>query len=918
MKKVIYLFVMALFAYSCYDDGDLQKDIENLNSQYSSLESRIAALEEQVNQMNTNISSIQTIVNALQSNVYVSKVETLADGYQIYFTDNTTATIRNGKDGQKGEDGKDGQAGKDAPVIGVAQEDGVYYWTLTVDGKTDWLLDNGEKLRVTGKDGHTPVVTIGADGYWYIDGINTEVKATGEDGKDGQDGADGEDGKTPQITINSAGYWVINGVETTVRAEGQDGVDGNDGQDGEDGIDGNDGVTPLLKIDADGYWTVSYDDGVTYDYLKDSYGLPICAVGKDGKDGHTPEIAIEQYTDGLYYWTKDGVWIVDKDGNKMQAVGVDGKDGADAIAPQLKIEDGRWMLSTDEGRSWTDIGQATGNDGKDGEDGDSFFQSVVQDDVCVTITLIDGTIIQVPKYQKVTITFNKTEDIVIMPGSSQTINYTLSGGSGNALVKAIGQGGWHAEVKATSATSGQIIITAPDPMTDDEIIVFVYDGENTTTMSYLCCVQGVINIANNYYEIQAQGETKEVPLSTNINYSVYIPSDARSWVSVQTLTKALREETLSFTIAANTGEERSTTVELRDNAGKAVQTVVFKQNVYALNINVTSAGALGSLLTAEDLQNVRELKLTGTLNNADLEVLAESVAHLAKLDLSEANLSKIPSMAFQSVSNIESIILPDNLNEIETLAFYKNTGLKSIQFPNGLTKIGANAFEGCTALEQVTIPANTEIIDANVFKDCTALTTATIPDNSVLHTLGINAFQGCEALVSINIPATLESISNNAFRGCSALTTVTFTNANTLKNIGQAVFHECTSLVGITLGDNLETIGQGAFYSCKSLEEITIPAKITTIERETFSNCSSLKKVEIANNSQLADIEYYAFAYCSKLALFVIRCTTPPTCSNNPFYNTPTSTCVLQVPAGCKESYAGRSYWSYFNNIIEL
>ena len=455
-------------------------------------------------------------------------------------------------------------------------------------------------------------------------------------------------------------------------------------------------------------------------------------------------------------------------------------------------------------------------------------------------------------------------------------------------------------------------------MTDDEIIVFVYDGENTTTMSYLCCVQGVINIANNYYEIQAQGETKEVPLSTNINYSVYIPSDARSWVSVQTLTKALREETLSFTIAANTGEERSTTVELRDNAGKAVQTVVFKQNVYALNINVTSAGALGSLLTAEDLQNVRELKLTGTLNNADLEVLAESVAHLAKLDLSEANLSKIPSMAFQSVSNIESIILPDNLNEIETLAFYKNTGLKSIQFPNGLTKIGANAFEGCTALEQVTIPANTEIIDANVFKDCTALTTATIPDNSVLHTLGINAFQGCEALVSINIPATLESISNNAFRGCSALTTVTFTNANTLKNIGQAVFHECTSLVGITLGDNLETIGQGAFYSCKSLEEITIPAKITTIERETFSNCSSLKKVEIANNSQLADIEYYAFAYCSKLALFVIRCTTPPTCSNNPFYNTPTSTCVLQVPAGCKESYAGRSYWSYFNNIIEL
>lgn len=900
------MLLITLLAYSCYDDEELQKDIQELNSQYSSLESRIIALEEQVNQMNTNISSIQTIVNALQNNVYVSKVETLDDGYQIYFTDNTTATIRNGEDGQKGEDGKDG---KDAPIIGVAQEDGVYYWTLTLDGKTDWLLNNGEKLRVTGKDGHTPVVTIGADGYWYIDGVNTEVKAAGEDGK------------TPQITINSAGYWVIDGVETTIRAEGQDGIDGNDGQDGEDGVDGSDGVTPLLKIDADGYWTVSYDDGATYDYLRDSNNLPICAVGKNGEDGHTPEITIQQYTDGLYYWVKDGVWIIDENGKKIQAVGIDGKDGIDAIAPQLKIEDGRWMLSTDEGKTWTDIGQATGNDGKDGEDGDSFFQSVTEDEECVTLTLINGTTIQVPKYKKVTITFNKTEDIVIMPGSSQTINYTISGGSGNALVKAIGQGGWHAEVKATTATSGQIIITAPDPMTDDEIIVLVYDGENTTIMSYLCCVQGVINIASNYYEIQAQGETKEVPLSTNINYSVYIPSDARSWVSVQTLTKALREETLSFTIAANSGAERNTTVELRDNAGKAVQTIVFKQNVYALNINVTSAGSLSSLLTAEDLQNVRELKLTGTLNSADLQVLAQSIAHLTKLDLSEANLSKIPSMAFQSISNIESIILPDNLNEIETMAFYKNTGLKSIQFPNGLTKIGANAFEGCTALEQVNIPANTEVIDANAFKDCSALTTAVIPDNSVLHTLGINAFQGCKALTTINIPETLENISNSAFRECSALTTVTFTNANTLKSIGEYTFYDCTSLNGIVLGDNLETIGQYAFYRCRSLESITIPAKIQIIETYIFRYCSSLKKVEIANKSQLTDIEDYAFADCPKLALFIIQCTTPPDMYYyDAFYNTPTSNCILQVPAGCKGIYeqGSGSYWGVFDNIVEL
>lgn len=148
------------------------------------------------------------------------------------------------------------------------------------------------------------------------------------------------------------------------------------------------------------------------------------------------------------------------------------------------------------------------------------------------------------------------------------------------------------------------------------------------------------------------------------------------------------------------------------------------------------------------------------------------------------------------------------------------------------------------------------------------------------------------------------------------MTTVTFTNANTLKSIGEYTFYDCTSLNGIVLGDNLETIGQYAFYRCESLEEIIIPAKITTIEGSTFHYCSSLKKVEIANNSQLTDIEDYSFASCPKLALFVIRCTTPPNRYSRTFNYTPTSTCILQVPAGYKEIYEQK--WSMFDNIVEL
>lgn len=140
--------------------------------------------------------------------------------------------------------------------------------------------------------------------------------------------------------------------------------------------------------------------------------------GKDGKDGYTPQIGVKQDTDNIYYWTLDGEWLLDAEGNKIKAVGVDGtngndgaagKDGAEGVTPRLKIERDYWYISYDEGATWTLLGKATGEDGKDGangengtdgKDGDSFFQSVIQDDECVYLTLADGTVIVLPKRQE--------------------------------------------------------------------------------------------------------------------------------------------------------------------------------------------------------------------------------------------------------------------------------------------------------------------------------------------------------------------------------------------------------------------------------------------------------------------------------------------------------------------------------------
>ena len=113
--------------------------------------------------------------------------------------------------------------------------------------------------------------------------------------------------------------------------------------------------------------------------------------GKDGADGHTPVIGIRQDTDGFWYWTLDGDWLLDADDHKVRA---DGGTGTDGITPRLKIDQDYWWISYDNGASWSKMGKAVGENGKDG---DSMFREVRQDETYVYIVLADGEEIKIAK-----------------------------------------------------------------------------------------------------------------------------------------------------------------------------------------------------------------------------------------------------------------------------------------------------------------------------------------------------------------------------------------------------------------------------------------------------------------------------------------------------------------------------------------
>lgn len=175
MKKTFRLLSVLLLGatvWSCsYDDSALWDKVNDLDG-------RVQTLETTVKGMNTSITSLKGIVDALNGGKVITKTESTADGYVLTLSDGSTLTLKNGKDG------------KDAPVIGVkADTDGVYYWTITTDGKTEFLKDaEGGKLKVSGT---TPVMGVDSEGYWTVDTGNgvqrilsdgKPVKAQGQDG----------------------------------------------------------------------------------------------------------------------------------------------------------------------------------------------------------------------------------------------------------------------------------------------------------------------------------------------------------------------------------------------------------------------------------------------------------------------------------------------------------------------------------------------------------------------------------------------------------------------------------------------------------------------------------------------------------------------------------------------------------------
>jgi hypothetical protein len=108
---------------------------------------------------------------------------------------------------------------------------------------------------------------------------------------------------------------------------------------------------------------------------------------------------------------------------------------------------------------------------------------------------------------------------------------------------------------------------------------------------------------------------------------------------------------------------------------------------------------------------------------------------------------------------------------------------------NGLTvtTIGLDAFNNLTNLTSVTIPDSVITIGINAFSECYGLTNVAI-GNSVTS-IGHFAFGSCFSLTSVTIPGSVTSIGVVAFGSCFSLTSVYFQGNSPTPNNDSTVFN---------------------------------------------------------------------------------------------------------------------------------
>jgi len=292
----------------------------------------------------------------------------------------------------------------------------------------------------------------------------------------------------------------------------------------------NDNVAAISALVQDGVLINSVEETENGYVITTSDGSKYTLT--NGAVGNTPQISVNE----------DGNWIVSYDnGSSWEEIKVDGSPvSASGAAPQFRIDaEGYWQVSYDNGTSWTDVLDPDGEKVPATGEGSDFFRDIQYDGETFTITLADGTEVEIAVVPDFLCAINGVDystPVVFEYGETKSYSVSITGVT-EAIVSA--PTGWRAVLDGAEPTA-TLTVTAPASASADTGIQTRVSADTQTDVSILAVSsKGLSAITKMKVELSAEPvpaspaatvtANNDAATSASLSFTVTPNSDVTSW-----------------------------------------------------------------------------------------------------------------------------------------------------------------------------------------------------------------------------------------------------------------------------------------------------------------------------------------------------------------------------------------------------
>ena len=235
-----------------------------------------------------------------------------------------------------------------------------------------------------------------------------------------------------------------------------------------------------------------------------------------------------------------------------------------------------------------------------------------------------------------------------------------------------------------------------------------------------------------------------------------------------------------------------------------------------LDIGLREPGSLEKSLTTTEMDRVRSIRLSGSMNGDDIRFIRKVCDRSSAVDENGRKVSNYLDLDLEHVRIVG--------------------GGKEYSYRTEHDVIGNNMFSGLSILRNVTLPRGLRRIEHNAFSSCSNLEDVYFTGRD-LRSIGDGAFRSCYRLSRINLPDGLESIGDECFYGCSNLRRIDL--PYTLQSIGDEAFCD-VPLTDIRLPRSLRSLGTDALKGT-NIRSLLLPEGVV-IEKDRPGRMPKLKE----------------------------------------------------------------------------